>query len=118
VNIRKPSRAHPFSQLLHARTAEHVAHEFGLSESAADIRQYWRLMKAYPVLKSSSGVAPSVRAAHAAKKALAQIEKELAAQSRVKRPRRRSAVAPTVHSSHLVSFITPKTPSLALPSSK
>ena len=29
-NVRSPSRAHPYSQMVHGRTAEHVSHETGI----------------------------------------------------------------------------------------
>jgi hypothetical protein len=39
---RSPSRAYPYSQMVHGRTAEHVAHKYGLS--AANIRKTAQLL--------------------------------------------------------------------------
>ena len=39
-SVRRPSRQFPYSQMLHGRSAEHVAHEYGVN--ASDIRKIAR----------------------------------------------------------------------------
>lgn len=41
--VRSPSRSYPYSQMVHGRTAEHVAHETGID--AALIRSYARIIE-------------------------------------------------------------------------
>ena len=53
VGIRSPSRAYPFSQLVHARTARHVAHEHGMADREKDIRSLSRILEKHPILADS-----------------------------------------------------------------
>jgi hypothetical protein len=41
--VRSPSRSYPYSQMVHGRTAEHVAHETGINASL--IRSYARIIE-------------------------------------------------------------------------
>ena len=84
--IRAPSRNHPFSQLLHGRTAVHVAYQYGIPHRTGDIHRYLRLMKKHPELRSSPTIALSILANHQARQALEEIEGES--------PKRRTAKAP------------------------
>jgi hypothetical protein len=53
TGIRSPSRAYPYSQMVHGRSAAHVAFQYGLGQEESDIKGYARLMKKYPILKTS-----------------------------------------------------------------
>lgn len=44
-SIRKPSRAFPFSHLVHARTAVHVAHSYNMPDSEREIKIVARHIK-------------------------------------------------------------------------
>lgn len=74
VGIRTPSRGFPHSQMVHARTALHVAHSHNLSDRVNDIRSYRRLMQAHPELRLSAATALSVISAHEARKAVQEIQ--------------------------------------------
>lgn len=51
--IRAPSREYPFSQMLHARTAVHVAHKNGMPNQEKAIRSLSRIFKKHPDLAQS-----------------------------------------------------------------
>jgi hypothetical protein len=71
--LREPSRAYPWSQMVHAKTAIHVAHQFGIADRVADIRAYAKWMRKYPALRESLDVARSLLSGHEARMVLADL---------------------------------------------
>lgn len=72
--IRAPSREFPWSQMIHARTAVHVAHEFGIENRVSDLRRYARLMSKHPQLMQSFGANRALLAQEEARRALRKIK--------------------------------------------
>lgn len=72
LGIRHPSRSFPYSHMLHARSATHVAHVHGVQDN--DVRAFARLVDA---LRSADGTDESRAKAErsAAKRVLAAVEK-------------------------------------------
>lgn len=71
--LREPSRAYPWSQMAHAKTAIHVAHKFGIADQAKQIRTYAKWMRKYPPLRESLDVARSLKSTHAARMTLVEL---------------------------------------------
>ncbi len=72
--IRTPSRSFPFAELVHGRTALHVAHASGFPARAAKVRAYRTLMKRHPLLRTSAAIGMAATAAYAAQLAIAEID--------------------------------------------
>jgi len=72
--IRTPSRSFPFSELVHGRTALHVAHASGVPERVAQVRAYRNLMKKHPLLRTSPAIGMAATAAYAAQLAISEID--------------------------------------------
>ncbi|MES2999473.1 MAG: hypothetical protein V4787_02175 [Pseudomonadota bacterium] len=68
--IRAPSRGYPWSEMVHGRSAVHVAHELGIGDRASDVRRYSLLMKKHPELKTSFGPTRALVAREAAQRVL------------------------------------------------
>jgi hypothetical protein len=75
-SIRAPSRAYPYSMMVHGRTAHHIAHLFGIKDSESAIKSYANLMEKYPLLADSRDIALSVVSRAEAMKALARLDKK------------------------------------------
>lgn len=45
-SIRSPSRSYPFSEMTHGRSAEHVAHEFGVEDHVTLVRKFAKVIGA------------------------------------------------------------------------
>lgn len=71
--IRNPSRDYPFSQLTHARSAVHVAHEHGFAGRETEIRRFAKLMESYPELRQLPEALLAMRARLAASECLEEI---------------------------------------------
>ena len=71
AGIRPPSNAFPFSEVLHGRTATHVAHQEGIPEDEGCVRRYAWLMEKHPFLQSSFETAKPILANIACQQALA-----------------------------------------------
>ncbi|WPB57376.1 hypothetical protein [Xylophilus sp. GOD-11R] len=73
-DIRTPTRLFPFSQLLHGRTAIHVAHKHGIEDRTADIRKLRKLIHEYAELQANPALVLNISAAHQARLAIASLE--------------------------------------------
>jgi len=50
--VRTPSRAHPYSQMVHGRSAEHVARSYGVADMVPEIKTFARLCEGQPELEN------------------------------------------------------------------
>lgn len=63
-NVRTPSRAYPYSEMIHGRSIKHVAVKWGLVDKETQVRAYARLCKKYPFLESGSDRVEALYQAH------------------------------------------------------
>lgn len=73
--IRTPSRAFPYSEMNHARSALHIAHAHDLASRQNDIVQFARLLDRYPMLATGIIVSKAAIAAAAAQSALDEMSR-------------------------------------------
>lgn len=73
-NIRSPSRNFPSSQLVHGRSACHVAHDHGIPGRRAEVVRLANLMNKYPLLERGAEVVRSLLSSNVANEVLAAID--------------------------------------------
>ena len=68
--IRAPSRAYPYAEMQHGRTARHVAMKHGMPERENDVRKLARLLEKYKGLRYSAETSLAVVARATAQEVL------------------------------------------------
>ena len=75
-SIRSPSRAYPYSEMLHGRSSVHVATIHGVKDYASEVKSYAKLMEKYPSLAHSLDMAIVLASQTEARKAVASLDKK------------------------------------------
>ena len=75
-SIRSPSRAYPYSEMLHGRSSVHVATIHGVKDFESEVKSYARLMEKYPSLAHSHDIAIVLVSQAEARKAMASLDKK------------------------------------------